>query len=109
MNPDDIEAVGNLADAYRGLGQREKAVSTYDRAIALGFKALQVNPRDAATLGSMAVHYAKKHDGDRAFEFIHRARSMDSSQAALIYDEVLVDAFTGKPAEAIAMLRQAFE
>ncbi|MDQ2946037.1 MAG: protein kinase [Acidobacteriota bacterium] len=109
MNPNDIEAAGSLADAYRGLGQQNKANLSYDRAIALGFKALEVNPRDAATLGNIAVYYAKKNDRERALEFIHRARSIDSSQANLIYDEVVVHAFTGKPAEAIAMLRQAFE
>ena len=74
MNPGDETCAGNLADAYRWAGQKDKANTTYDKAISLAYKQLQVNPRDANTMGHMALYYAKKGDSTRAKEFIKRAR-----------------------------------
>ena len=71
--------MGNLADGYRAAGQMDKAKATYDRAIALAFKALNVNPRSAATMGSLALYYAKKGDMGQATAWIQRARGLDPS------------------------------
>ncbi len=73
MNPGGQTVVGNLADAYRWAGQKDKANATYDKAIALAYKQLQVNPRDANTMGLMLL-YAKKGDLTQAKEFIKRAQ-----------------------------------
>ena len=51
MSPNDEAFVGNLADSYRWSGQRDKANATYDKAIALAFKQMEMNPRDAETMG----------------------------------------------------------
>jgi len=40
LNPSDETMMGNLADGYRAVGQMDKARATYDKAIALAFKAL---------------------------------------------------------------------
>jgi Flp pilus assembly protein TadD len=64
MNPNDAETTGNLADAYRWNGQKEKSLATYDKAITLAYKELQVNSKKASTMGDLAGYYAKK--GDRA-------------------------------------------
>ena len=106
MNGNEQLVVGNLADAYRWLGDRNKASKTYDRAIGLAYKAYQVNPRDAANLGSLALYYAKKGDVSLALEFIRRARSINKDETALMYKEALVFALTGKPDEALNALRQ---
>ena len=47
LNPNDTMMVLNLADAYRGSGQQDKASTTYQQAVAVGFKELQTNPQDA--------------------------------------------------------------
>ena len=45
LGPNQQMAVGNLADSYRAAGQKDLASTTYDQAIALAFKDLQVNPQ----------------------------------------------------------------
>jgi eukaryotic-like serine/threonine-protein kinase len=109
LNPNDEINVGNLADAYRWSGQKAKADATYDKAIALAFKDLQVNPRDAAAMQSLALYYAKKGDAANAQDFIRRARAIDRNNVNYIYGEAVVDMLAGHPSEALRPLREAFE
>jgi serine/threonine-protein kinase len=108
LSPKDEVLVGNLADAYRWSEQREKALATYDRAIDLAVKALQVNPRDVRTLGSLALYYSKKGQSGQATTFIRRARSIDPKSGSLLYIEATVNAQAGQPEKAIASLRESF-
>ena len=109
MNPGEQTVVGNLADAYRWAGQKDKANATYDKAIALAYKQLQVNPRDANTMGLMALYYAKKGDSTQAKEFIKRARSIDPSDVYGLYISAVVDTIANEPKPAIAALRTALQ
>jgi tetratricopeptide (TPR) repeat protein/TolB-like protein len=109
MNPNQQVAVGNLADAYRLAGQQEKARATYDNAIALAYKDLQVNPREAGTMGFLALYYARKGDLTRAADFIHRARSINPADVNLIYKEAIIDMLADRRSDALATLRAAFE
>ena len=108
MQPNRHDFAADLGDAYRQMGQRDKAAAAYDTAIMLALKAYQVNNRDASTLGGLAVYYAKKGDLIRAQDFITRARNIDSSDNVLAYDAALIQAISGKPAEALKALREAF-
>ena len=108
MNPNEQIAVGNLADAYRQAGQKDKAAATYEKAIALGYKELQVNPRNASTLDTLSLYYAKKGDSGKAIEFIRRARSINPSAVDMMYDEAVVMTLGGKRADALDALRNAF-
>ena len=108
LNPNQQAALGNLADGYRWAGQQDKAKAAYDRAISLAYKALQVNARDATTLGYLGTYYAFKGDPKRGLEFIHRARKIDQNSNDLIYKEAVIDAAAGQPEEAIKNLRDAF-
>jgi len=105
MNPNEEIAVGNLADAYRWSGQKDKADAAYGKAIALAYKELQVNPRNASSMGSLALYYAKKGDSAKAMEFIHRARSVANADVGQMYNEVVVLALSGKKQEALQALR----
>jgi serine/threonine protein kinase/tetratricopeptide (TPR) repeat protein len=109
MNPGDETYAGNLADAYRWAGQKDKANTTYDKAISLAYKQLQVNPRDANTLGHVALYYAKKGDSARAKEFIKRARGIDPSDVYSFYISAVVDTIANDPKQAIASLRTALQ
>jgi serine/threonine protein kinase/tetratricopeptide (TPR) repeat protein len=109
MNPGDAAVAGNLADAYRWAGQKDKANATYDKAIGLAYKQLQVNPRDAQTMGLMALYYAKKGDSTKAKEFINRARSIDPSDVYSLYISAVVDTIANEPKPAIASLRTALQ
>jgi tetratricopeptide (TPR) repeat protein len=100
---------GNLADGYRAAGQMDKANATYDKAIALAFKALQVNPRSATTMGSLALYYAKKGDMDQAIEFMKRARGVDPSSVDLILSSAEVHALSNRAEDAIADLKKGLQ
>jgi tetratricopeptide (TPR) repeat protein len=109
INPKDEQLTGNLADAYRWSGHTPQAVSTYEKAIALAYQELQVNPRAAGTVGDLALYYAKKGDVENGERYIRQARAMDSSDVQLIYSEAQVYAVAGKQDRALKALREAFQ
>src|SRR6266436_4706918 len=109
MNQNDPMLMGNLADAYRWSGQPDRANATYDRAIALAFKQLQVNPRDANVLDELGLYYGKKGDAVQALDFMRRARALSPSDVNLIYDQAVVFAETGRSTEALTALREALQ
>ncbi|MGA8142993.1 MAG: protein kinase [Candidatus Acidiferrales bacterium] len=108
LGPNQELAVGNLADAYRGSGQKDKANATYDKAIALAFQELQVNPQSTAALEDLALYYAKKGEAARGTEFIQRARGIDQKDVELIYAEATVELLANKQSDALRSLREAF-
>ena len=109
LNPNQQLVLGNLADSYRWSGQSRKAKETYDRAIALAYKELEVNPRQAEALESLALYYAKKGDAAQAQHFIRQARSIDPDNVQFLYAEAEIMALAGHPDRALAALQQAFQ
>jgi len=109
MDPNRHDLAADLGDAYRQMGQRDKALASYETAIKLALKAYQVNPRDPSTLGGLAVYYAKKGDLNRAEDFMTRARAIDANDNTLIYSDALIQAISGKSAEALTRLREALQ
>jgi serine/threonine protein kinase/tetratricopeptide (TPR) repeat protein len=109
MNPGDETYTGNLADAYRWAGQKDKANATYDKATSLAYKQLQVNPRDATIMGHLALYYSKKGDTAQGKEFIKRARSIDPSDVYSLYISAVVETIANEPKPAIATLRTALQ
>jgi tetratricopeptide (TPR) repeat protein/class 3 adenylate cyclase len=108
-HPNDEVVVGNLADGYLWSGQREKAKATYKKAISLAIADLGVNPKDTSVLGDLALYYAKTGQAALADYYIRQARSVDASNAELIYCEAVVRALANQQAEAMSSLRLAFE
>lgn len=96
-----------LADAYRWSGQTAKAATTYDQAIGLALKIIQVNPKDAEALGYLAMCSAKKGDSKQAARFIGEARAIDEKNTELMYEEATVHALAGEMKEALGSLDQA--
>jgi tetratricopeptide (TPR) repeat protein len=109
MSPNDQVVLGNLADAYRWSQQPQKAIATYNKAIAAAYHELQVNHLDAGTMQSLALYYAKIGSQTQALEFIRRARSLDSSNVQFMYSEAEVRSLAGQTNGALKALRQAFE
>jgi serine/threonine-protein kinase len=107
LSPNAEAWVGNLADGYRWAGQTAKAASTYDTAIALALKDLQVNPRSATAKGHLAMYYAKKSDDARARRLIADARAVDATNVELLYIEALVHVFGGRLPEALSAIEKA--
>jgi len=109
MKPTEEWITDNLADGYRWNGQKEKSLATYDKAIALGYKELQVNPRNANVMGDLASYYAKKGDEPQAVEWMRRARSIDPNSVQLMSQAAIVHALANRPEEALKDLREAFQ
>ena len=109
LNPNDTMMVLNLADAYRGAGQQDKARSTYQQAVTAGFRELQTNPQDADVKAEVALSYAKIGNAAEAQKFIREARGIDKNNVNYIYYEAQIDALLGRSAEALKLLREAFE
>jgi len=109
LSPNQAVTVGNLADAYRWSGQRDKANATYDRAIALSQKGLQTDPRNAMQMATLSVYYAKKGDSVNAKNYIRRARTIAPSEVYFMYNEALVQSMAGNTKEALTALRTALE
>ena len=101
--------VGNLAEAYHLAGQKDRAQATFEQAISLAYKELQVNPRDAATKGRLALWYGKKGDLRQALKFIAEARAIDPNNVDLVYYQAQAFALANDNANALVALRDAFK
>ena len=109
MVPNSVIFVGNLAEAYRWAGRKQEAITFYNKAIALAYKDLQVNPRNAASMGALALWYAKKGEPEQARKFIQAARAIDSNNVDLIYFQAQILALANDSAGALTALREAFQ
>lgn len=109
LRPRSEQALGNLADAYRWTRQKALAHATYQKAIARAYQRLEVNPRDADTLGSLALYDAKDGNPALAADQIRRARAMDASDLDLVYIQAVVDTIGHHPHRAIAALAEALK
>ena len=109
MKPNYELAVGNLADAYRWSGRKQEAMATYDKAIALAYKDLQVNPRAADTMGGLALYYAKKGDSPHALEFIRHARAIEPENISLLYTQAVVYCLANRKEESMNTLEEALK
>jgi tetratricopeptide (TPR) repeat protein len=109
LQPRNEIFVGNLADGYRWAGLRDKALATYDQAIALALNDLQVNPRDAFARASLALYYAKKGNAAQARKSIGDARAIDKGNVDLIYNEAVICALIEDVACAVASLEQSLK
>jgi tetratricopeptide (TPR) repeat protein len=109
MSPDSEFFVGNLADAYRWSAHAAEAKSTYDKAIALAYKKLQVNPRDATTMEHLAAYSAKQGDLKTASMFIQRARVIDPSNISLLYTQAVIYCLADRQQDALQYVSQAIQ
>jgi serine/threonine-protein kinase len=107
MQPNAEVYIGNLADGYRWAGQADKAGAAYNKAVGLALTAVQVNPRDAATRGNLALYYAKKGDAASARRFMREARGIDPKSADLLYNEAVMSALLNDKDRAFADLQEA--
>ena len=107
LDPNSDTPVGNLADAYRWSGKRQDAIAAYDKALALGYQQMAVNPKDAATMGRMAQYFYRKGDMTHAVDFIRRARSIDPKDPKLVYVNAQIDVAAHRTAAAWQELEEA--
>jgi len=109
MSPNDETARGNLADAYRWSGKKQEALNTYDKAITLAYKGLQVNPRSASSMENLALYYAKKGDSAHALNFIRNARSIEPENISLLYSQAVIYCLADRKADSLKTLNEALQ
>jgi tetratricopeptide (TPR) repeat protein len=109
LNGNDTELAVNLGDAYRALGQKDKAQAAYQQAISVGYKELQTNPQDTQVLAEIGLSYANLGKPQEAETFIGRARAQDKKNVNLAYTEVQINALNGKSSQALTLLAQVLE
>jgi eukaryotic-like serine/threonine-protein kinase len=109
MSPNDELIVGNLADAYRWSGRKQDGLNTYDKAIGLAYKELQVDPRSATAMEHLALYYAKKGDSGHALEFIRHARSIEPQNISLLYTNAVVYCLADRKPESLSALEEALQ
>jgi tetratricopeptide (TPR) repeat protein len=109
LNPNNTLTTVNLADGYRAAGEADKARTTYEKAISLGFKELQTNPQNAEVIDEIALSYAKSGNAHEADNFIKRARSLDKNNVSYMYDQAKISAILGRKDEALKELQEALE
>jgi tetratricopeptide (TPR) repeat protein/TolB-like protein len=109
INANDTQLVVNLGDAYRALGQKDKAQAAYQQAISVGYKQLQVNPQDSTVMAEIALSYANVGNTKEADTLIGRARALDKKDVDIAYIEVQIAALTGKQSQAVALLGDLLE
>lgn len=97
----------NLADAYRRMGRAGDARREYARAIALFDTDLQVNPRDAPSLGIRATCKARLGRSADARSDITRAVALAPTDSDVQYQHALVLTILGKRDEAVAAVEEA--
>ncbi len=68
-----------------------------------------MNPRNADTLASIALYYAKKGDSSNAVEFIRRARAIKPDAVSLIDNQAEILALAGRKEESIKSVREALK
>jgi tetratricopeptide (TPR) repeat protein len=101
----DETYIGNLADSYRALGQTEKANVAYRRAIAIA--KVGKGAESPATLGDIAVYYARIGDRKQALSYIRAARAKAPSDIQIMYWQAVVLAQLGKRSQSMIALKQA--
>ena len=109
INSNDTQLIVNLGDAYRALGQKDKAQATYQKAISVGYKQLQVNPQDSEVMAEIALSYANVGNAKEAETLIGRARALDKKDVDIAYTEVQIAALTGKSSQAVTLLAEVLE
>ena len=109
INPNDRLAAGNLADAYRQNGQKEKADTHYTHAVELAYKELQVNPKDTSALGGLSLYLARTGKSAEGLDNIKKARQLNANDSSLMYYEAIILALNKEQVDANIALKRALE
>jgi len=84
LNDKDYMVWGNLAFAYEGLKDKEKADKAHDREIALLEEGVQGNPRDAVAQSNLGLLYAKKKLREQAISRIQSALALSPDDTTVL-------------------------
>jgi tetratricopeptide (TPR) repeat protein len=111
LQQDDRDYVvwGNLGDACDYSGDKAGASAAYRKAITLARESLEVNPKDARTLGNLALYYSDIKDGKLASQTIDRALQFAPSDLDVLLDAALVHNSSGDIEQTLHRLKRALK
>src|SRR5688572_27160950 len=101
---EDSQSAGNLARAYYWAGQKERARQLFERAIDLGRRELDVNPRNAALHLSLAEFHARLGRRREALDHLGRV-ALDNPH--FMFFAAMIHNLLGDPAQGRRWLDQA--
>ncbi len=108
LNERDYVSWGNLGDAqYFAPGQRGSSPDSYRKAIELGEAALQVNPKNAGALGSVAMYYAMLGQKTEAEDYLRRALALKPEGPDMWWQASVVYAQLGRVDDTLGALQSA--
>ena len=108
MNPLDFDSCGNLARAYYwSPHDRGNARETYQRAIHMAEKSLQINPKNGDTHILMAQYYAMLGDSSHAFKYLENALKLGPDTPEYLAMAAVVHNQFGRKNEALNYLEKA--
>ena len=101
---------GNLADALYWIpSQRQTSFEAYRRAISLGRRQLEVNARDATTLGYVAEYSAMLGDKETALSDIQRASQEAPHDPQVLFQAAQVYNRFGDVDQSLSWLKKAID
>ena len=102
------EAWGNLAEAYYWApGERDRAVETYHRAIALALERVRVNPRDSRAFSALALYHAMLQEKGEASTYLQKAFQLAPNDAELSLERAKAEVQLGHNPAAFSALEKA--
>jgi serine/threonine protein kinase/tetratricopeptide (TPR) repeat protein len=110
LKPNVYAYRGNLADAYRMIpGDSAKAADSYQQAIQLAETHLKVNSNDANALSSLALYFARTHNGAQAQTYLDKALKADPADADILLTACLVHLEANERQQAFLWLEKAVQ
>jgi eukaryotic-like serine/threonine-protein kinase len=101
---------GNLADAYRWTpGYQDRAKATYEQAIAIAERDLEVNPHDSDALSYLALFEAKSGSLEKARQYMARALGIAPKDVNVLSMAAEVYAVTDDEQKALEYLKEAIQ
>jgi tetratricopeptide (TPR) repeat protein len=101
------ELWGNLADAYRANGEREKAQATYRTAVTLAGKELAVNPVNGEMQALLGTYLAALGDKELALARARTARQLEPANPSVAFLSALVHELADDRSGALTELHAA--
>jgi TolB-like protein/class 3 adenylate cyclase/Flp pilus assembly protein TadD len=106
--PDAYWVWGNLGSAYRytGVG-KDRVRSTYQRAVELAQRALEINPNDRNALADLSLYYVNLGMESEARQAIDRATQLAPDDPYINYYRALIEVSLGRDREALDEIETA--
>lgn len=108
LNPNRFELWQGLGDCLTMLrGMHSQATAAWEKAAALARKSLEINPRSADTLTTLALLQAKLADKQQAKELLARADRIKPPDADRLFTESMTYELIGERDTALRMLTES--